>query len=229
MVVATTTVPTVSISPESLIIPTGGHVVFQGVTWEQFEAIAIAFGDTSGYRLAYSDNKLEIMVPLPEHEYLNRYIGTIVQEISDVLELDYEAYGSTTWRQKLKKVGVEADSCFYIQNESVVRGRTDLDTSLETDPPPDLVVEIDVTSKSIGRFPIYAQLGVPEIWRYDEGELKVYELVGENYQQRKTSLALPGIPVGELPRLIEKYRAKGRRSTRKAVREWAAQFRQSDR
>ncbi|MGD1851284.1 MAG: Uma2 family endonuclease [Cyanophyceae cyanobacterium] len=227
MVVAAATVPTVSISPESLMIPGGGHVVFQGVTWEQFEAIALAFGDTSGYRLAYSNEKLEIMVPLPEHEYFKSSLGDIIKDIVEELDLDYECYGSTTWRQRLKKVGVEADDCFYIQNESAVRGRTDLDTSLETDPPPDLVLEIDVTSKSIGRFPIYAQLGVPEIWRYDEGELKVYELVGEGYQQRETSVAFPGVLVGELPGLIEKYRAEGRRSTRKGVREWAAQFRHS--
>ena len=114
----------------------------------------------------------------------------------------------------------------YIQNEKTVRGRTDIDTSLETDPPPDPVVEIDVTGKSLARLPIYAQLGVPEIWRYDEGELKVYELVeGERYQQRDTSLAFPGVPVGELPGLIEQHRSQGRRATRKAVREWAMQFR----
>ena len=226
MVVAT--IPTVSISPDRLMIPCGGHVVFQGVTWEQFEAIALTFGYTSGYRLAYDNEKLEIMVPLPEHEYFKSSLGDLVKDIADELDLDYECYGSTTWRQRLKKMGVEADDCFYIQNEATVRGRTDLDTTLETDPPPDLVLEIDLTSKSLARFPIYAQMGVPEIWRYDEGELKIYELVnGETYQQRETSVALPEIPAGELPGLIEQHRSQGQRALRRAVRQWAMQFRQA--
>ncbi|MEM6503173.1 MAG: Uma2 family endonuclease [Cyanobacteria bacterium P01_C01_bin.89] len=230
MVVASVTaIPTVAISPDSLIIPSGGHVVFQGVTWEQFEAIALAFGYTSGYRLAYDNEKLEIMVPLPEHEYFKSSLSDLVKDIADELDMDYACYGSTTWRQHLKKMGVEADDCFYIQNEATVRGRTDLDTSLKTDPPPDLVLEIDVTSKSLARFPIYAQLGVPEIWRYDEGKLEIYELVKEGiYQQRETSLALPKIPAHELPDLIEQHRSQGQRAIRKTVRQWAAQFRPSE-
>ena len=113
MAVAVANLPTIDL--KDLIIPSGSHVILQGISWEQFEAIALAFGYTSGYRLTYNSGKLEIMVPLPEHEYMNRYLETVVQEISDGLDLDFEAYGSTTWRQKLKEVGVEADSCFYIR------------------------------------------------------------------------------------------------------------------
>ena len=225
MTIATTTSPMISL--QDLIIPRGNHVILQGISWEQFEAIALGNGNQSGLRMTYNNNKLEIMVPLPEHEIVKRALEVAVQEIGDGLDVEFSDLGSTTLWKALKKVGVEPDSCFYVQNEMLVRGRTDIDPSLETDPPPDLVLEIDVTSKSLARFPIYAQLGVPEIWRYDEGELKVYELgEGEVYQQRETSVAFPGVPVGELPGLIEQYRSQGRRATRKAVREWASQFRQ---
>ena len=225
MAVAVANLPTIAL--QDLIIPSGSHVILQGISWEQFEAIALAFGDTSGRRLTYNNQALEIMVPLPEHEIFKRALEVAVQEIGDGLDVEFADLGSTTLWQELRKVGVEPDSCFYVQNEAIVRGRTDIDSSLQTDPPPDLVLEIDVTSKSLARFPIYAQLGVPEIWRYDDGDLNIYELVeGERYQQRDTSLAFPGVPVGELPGLIEQHRGQGRRATRKAVREWAMQFRQ---
>ena len=192
---------------------------------EQFEAIALAFGDGAGQRLAYNTGKLEIMTPLPEHEFLIDALADAVKDIGDEFDLNYVSYRSTTWRKQLKQVGVEPDDCFYIQNEPVIRGRSDI--SLDKDPPPDLVLEIDLTSKSLNRFPIYARLGVPEIWRYDEGSLAVYEL-GDNqtYQKRETSVALPGVPVGDLLRLIEQSRPQGKRATRKAIREWAMQFRQ---
>ena len=119
---------------------------------------------------------------MPEHKFLAEALSDAVKDIGEELDIDYACYRSTTWRKQLKKVGVEPDDYFYIQNEATVRGRTDFDASLEADPPPDLVLEIEVTSKSLARFPIYAQLRVPEILPCDEGELKVYELVeGEVY------------------------------------------------
>ena len=85
---------------------------------------------------------------------------------------------------------------------------------------PDLALEIDVTSKSLGRFPIYARLGVPEIWCYDSGELKIYQ-EGQEYIEVETSSIFPRIPIQEIPELIEQNRYAGRRSLRQAVREWA--------
>ena len=115
--------------------------------------------------------------------------------------------------------GVEPDNCFYFQNEAAVRGRLDLDLS-RGDPPPDLALEIDLTSKSLDRFPIYARLGIPEIWCYDQGALKIYCLKDDAYIPTETSLALPDLPIKELPQIIETHRTKGRRAIRQAVRQW---------
>jgi Uma2 family endonuclease len=166
------------------------------------------------------------MTPLPEHEYFKEVIGTSVQDIAEELELDYESYGSTTWRKRLKMAGVEPDNCFYFQHEAEVRGRLDLDIS-KGDPPPDLALEIDLTSKSLDRFPIYARLEVPELWCYDEGVLKIYHLQKGDYVEAEASLALPQLPVQELPQLIETHRVRGRRAIRKAVRAWARGYRQA--
>ena len=112
-------------------------------------------------------------------------------------------------------------SDLYFQNESLVRGRLDLD--LQKDPPPDLALEIDVTNKYLNRFSIYARLGVPEIWCYDAGELKIYLLQNGEYLESERSLVFPSLEIRDLPKLIEQNRTNGRRAIRKAVRQWVHQ------
>lgn len=196
------------------------RVVLHGISWEQFERLLEDLGDHRAARIAYDNGTLEIMTPLPEHEHFKEVIGDAVKDIADELEMDYESYGSTTWRKRIKMAGVEPDNCFYFQHEAAVRGRLDLDLS-RGDPPPDLALEIDMTSKSLDRFPIYARLEVPELWCYEKGELKIYHLQAGEYVAATMSLALPLLPIRELPQLIETHRAAGRRAIRRAVREWA--------
>jgi Uma2 family endonuclease len=199
------------------------RVVLHNITWEQYEKFLDDLGDRPLARIAYDNGTLEIMTPLPEHEFFKEAISIAVQDAAEELEIDYESYGSTTWRKQIKLAGAEPDNCFYFQNEAIVRGRTDLDLS-GGDPPPDLVLEIDMTSKSLDRFPIYARLGVPEIWSYDSGVLAIYHLQEGKYLRTQVSLALPQLPIQELPQLIEAHRKAGRRSLRRAVREWAKQW-----
>jgi Uma2 family endonuclease len=196
------------------------RVVLHNISWEQFEKLLEDLGDRRAARIAYDNGTLEIMTPLPEHEYFKEVIGDAVKDIAEEMQVDYESYGSTTWRKRIKMVGVEPDNCFYFQNEAVVRGRLDVDLK-QGDPPPDLALEIDVTYKSLDRFPIYARLEVPELWCYDEGELKIYHLQNGEYVEAKSSLALPMLPIWELPDVIEAHRAEGRRALRRAIREWA--------
>ncbi|MEH2054562.1 Uma2 family endonuclease [Nostoc sp.] len=194
------------------------RVMLYDISWEQFENLLKDLGEHRAARLAYDRTTLEIMTPLPEHEHYKEVIGDLVKEIADVLDLDYESYGSTTWKRESRMAGVESDNCFYFQNEAAIRGRLDLD--LRQDPPPDLALEIDVTSKSLNRFPIYARLGVPELWCYDSGELKIYLLQNGEYDESEKSLVFPTLAIRDLPKLIEQNRANGRRAIRQAVREW---------
>lgn len=203
--------------------PRADRVVLYKISWQQFENLLANLGESRSARVAYDRGALEIMTPLPEHEYYKDTIGDAVKDIAEVLEEDYESLGSTTWKREIEKAGVEPDNCFYFQNEAKIRGKLQFD--LNQDPPPDLVLEIDITSKSLDRFPIYARLGVPEIWCYDSGELKIYQLDGENYLEVETSSIFPTLPIRELPSLIETHRSAGRRSLRQAVREWARESR----
>ena len=198
-------------------------VILQNVSWEQFEKLLEELGDRRTAQVAYDDGMLEIMTPSPEHEHFKEVIGDAVKDIADELDLDYESYGSTTWRERVKMAGVEPDNCFYFQHEPAVRGRLDVDIS-QGDPPPDLALEIDVTNKSLNRLPIYARLGVLELWCYDSGLLKIYHLQQGEYIEAETSLALPSLPIRELPQLIEANRATGRRAIRRAVRQWVQRW-----
>ena len=199
------------------------RVVLYNISWQQFENLLKDLGDHRAARIAYDRGTLEIMTPLPEHEYFKETISIAVQDIAETLELDYESYGSTTWRREVKQAGLEPDNCFYFQNESLVRGRLDFD--LNQDPPPDLALEIDITSKSLDRFPIYARLGIPELWCYDNGALKIYQLrvdqyLEARYVEAKRSLVFPLLEIQQLPHLIEAHRNVGRLALRRSVRQW---------
>ncbi|MEM1293429.1 MAG: Uma2 family endonuclease, partial [Cyanobacteria bacterium P01_H01_bin.162] len=141
-----------------------------------------------------------------------------LKDIAEVLEQDYESYGSATWRRQVEQAGLEADNCFYFQNEARIRGQLEFD--LNQDPPPDLALEIDITRKSLARFPIYARLGVPEIWCYDQGGLTLYELQQNQYVEVEQSRVFPALDIRGLPQLIEAHRDRGRLALRKAVRAW---------
>ena len=218
----------------STALSQANRVLLHNLSWQQFENLLLDLGDSRAARVAYEDGTLEIMTPLPEHEYYKEAISIVIQDIAETLEIDYECLGSTTWKQERYLAGVEPDNCFYFQNEAAIRGK--LDFNLEQDPPPDLALEIDLTNKSLDRFSIYARLGVPEIWYYDQrskqapsvqegvifdsGVLTIYQRQGETYQNVEISGIFPSLPIQDIPALLERYRGEGRRSLRRAIREW---------
>ena len=196
-------------------------IVLYNIAWQQFEKLLQNLGNSRSASISYDDGRLEIMTPLPEHEYLKERISDTIKEAAEMLDLDFECLGSTTWKQEVKKAGIEPDNCFYCQNEPLIRGKLVFD--LNHAPPPDLALEIDISSKSINRFPIYARLEVPEIWCYDSEELKIYHLEEDNYLQKETSSMFPKLNLREIPLLIQTYRQQGRKMFRKAVKEWLYQ------
>lgn len=126
----------------SLTIQKADRVVLQNISWQQFENLLKDLGHRAA-RLAYDQGTLEILTPLPKYEYYKEVISDIVKEIADVLDLDYESLGSTTWKRESRLAGVEPDNCFYFQNEALIRVKLEFD--LTQDPPPDLALEIDLT------------------------------------------------------------------------------------
>jgi Uma2 family endonuclease len=196
--------------------PVSNHVILKGVSWSTYKALMTEVGDDRAWRIAYNQGVLEIRMPLEEHEEPKRLIESFIEVSVDELEIELRSLGSLTLEREELSRGVEPDSCFYIQNESVVRGKN---INLPEVPPPDLVVESDYTSSSLDKFSLYASLGVPELWRYTRQILQVYRLVEGNYQLSEQSLAFPFLPIAEIPGFIAQSKTIGQRGAVRLFRD----------
>lgn len=192
------------------------RVVLKGVSWSTFKALLVDVGDDRAWRIAYDRGVLEIRMPLEEHEEPKRLIESFVEAIVDELEIELRSLGSLTLEREDLTRAVEPDSCFYIQNESLVRGRN---INFPNDPPPDLAIESDYTNSSVNKDGLYAALGVPELWRYRRQSLQVYQLIEGKYEMCDRSLAFPFLPVAEIPGLIEQSRTIGQRAAVRLFRQ----------
>lgn len=165
------------------------RLILQGVSWDFYEQLLNEFKSSNALHFAYDSGTLEVEVPLYKHEHPTEVLRDLVTNICIEKEIDLINAGKTTFRKKAKAKGVEPDSCFYIQNVLKIRGLEDLD--LSKNPPPDLVIEVDITSPSLDKLPIYASLGVLEVWLYKSKKVEFLKLVGGNYQKVRNSIALP--------------------------------------
>ena len=199
--------------------PSTARVIVRDVSWQTYERFLKDLRSRSSPRLAYDQGVLEIMSPHLEHDRTNRVLASIVEIVLDELELDFEPAGSTTFKREALKRGFEPDSSFYIQNAERVRGKKKLNP--EIDPPPDLLIEIDLTNDSLDKFPLYAALRVPEVWRYEE-TLEIWILDQGRYVQRRTSVAIPILNDKLISGLMESSLTMKRpawsRQTRKQIR-----------
>jgi Uma2 family endonuclease len=171
------------------------HLVLDGVSWELYEHLLKEVGSRP-LRLTYDNGELEIMSPLPQHELAKIALGDFVKAMIEELDLPRAGFGSTTFRRRLKKKGLEPDDCFYIQSYSRIVGKKRI--TIPRDPPPDLAIEIDITHRSIPRLPIYAALGVPEVWRYDGRKLQCLVLDKQEYRASEFSRVFPKLRVSHL-------------------------------
>jgi Uma2 family endonuclease len=196
------------------------RVILSNVSWQTFEQLLTELGDKRATRLAYNEGLLEIMTPLGPHENSNRFIESLIGAIADELNLNLKRFGSLTLKRSKKLKGAEPDSCYYIQNEPLVRNKQEID--LNNDPPPDLVLEIDITSGSMDKQPIYAAIGVPELWRYNGNKLEVFVLDQSNqaYQKVNQSPTFPWMPLDIIPRFIRQSLVDGETATLRAFRVW---------
>ena len=179
------------------------HIVLHDIPWRVYKTLLSAVGDRP-VRITYYRGSIEIMSPLPRHEKWKTRIGRMIELLSLELRLPVEALGSTTFRRRAKKAGLEPDECYYVQNAAAVKGKDRI--NLKLDPPPDLAVEVDITRRSLKRQPVYAALGVPELWRWDGKRLTVLVLVDGRYEPREQSLAFPFLPMDRFQQFLQRIR-----------------------
>ena len=207
----------VTLQLRQIRIPPGQRVEFQDVSWREFEAILEELGDRRGTRIAYSKGTLEIVAPLPGHEVSKELIGDMVKILLDAFEIDNECFGSTTFKREEMKHGIEPDNCFYTHNYAQMIGKERIDLSV--DPPPDLAIEVDLTSKT--QLSAYEALGVTELWRYENRQLRIDLLQAEQYIEADSSPTFPGLPIIEvISDYVERSRVIGRSRALREFRQW---------
>lgn len=131
---------------QQILVPPGQQLTMTYVSWLMYEQVLEEYGEERGSRINYSQGVLEIMVPLPEHEDDKTIIADLIKILLEEFDREFRSLGSTTFKSENMKQGIEADECFYIENEAAIRGKKHLD--LKIDPPPDLALEIDITSRT---------------------------------------------------------------------------------
>lgn len=183
----------------NLQLSPGSRVTIDNVSWDDYEFLLLEMGDRSSDRMIYSCGTLEIMSPLPEHEIPCDLTSDVVKLLLRLRKIPYQPFGSTTFKQ-IGIAGVEPDACFYIQNYQQMIGKRRLTIG---DPPPDLALETDVTSKTT--LEAYQAIGVPELWVYDAGTLKIYILQNDRYIEVSRSPIFPDLDLRVLlPRAIDR-------------------------
>ena len=205
-----------------LEIPVGSQLLIRDVDWETFDKWLDETMDTRRVpRISYSQGWVEFMVPGVEHEDDRGIIGDLVKILLEEIDIEFRAVASTTLRSSKAKKAVEPDECFYIQHEKSIRGKKAI--HLDFDPPPDLAIEIDITSRT--HFDTYEKLGVPELWRFNGQELTILVLENGSYQESETSRQFPQLPIKQIiPQYLEKSKQDGRNKTMKAFRQWLAEY-----
>lgn len=192
------TIPVIKPLSQMRLSP-GSVVTIPNVSWQEFESILQELGETRSARISYSQETLQIMVPLPEHEIPKDLISDLVKILLKVMGKKYQPFGSTTFKKE-GHAGIEPDACFYIQNYQRMIGCRRLQPD---SPPPDLAIETDVTSKTT--LDAYEAIAVPELWIYDSGRLKIYLLKEGSYQASNNSEIFPEIPITEMiPTVVER-------------------------
>ena len=207
--------------------PAEQRMLLRNVSWETYERLIAEREERRKPRFFYDRGVLELMSPSGEHDGISRLVAIIVEFAAEEADFDLFNAGSTTFKREDLERGFEPDECFYFSENArlireIIRGKGDVELDAG-DPPPDLVVEVDITNSSLNKLPIYAGLVIPEVWRHDGERLRVLCLTGEGeYAESTESGFLPAATGETLTRLISEGLKLDRRTWRKKVRDSVA-------
>jgi Uma2 family endonuclease len=198
------------------------HIVLDDVSWDFYERLLKEVGDRP-IRITYDSGSVEIMAPLSIHERWKWLVGQLIEMMCFERGIRIAAGGSTTFKRRAKKKGLEPDECYYVQQVNAVLTVSDLRSS--KDPSPDLAIEIDITRRSIDREPIYAALGVPELWRFDGNRLHVLHLGKTGrYSERKSSQAFPFLPMDRFNLFLQRFESEDPHLVLSEFRDWVVRL-----
>jgi Uma2 family endonuclease len=176
------------------------RVVIRGLSWDAYLQILNALPQSRSSRLIYDNGVLEITMPLEDHEFAGRLIECFIRTLIELMGMQMKTMGSTTMNYPNFKKGAEPDNAYYIQNQPLVKGRN---VDFTQDPPPDLIVEVDITHTDIEKNQFYATIGVPEFWRFNGKVWRIYQLQNGDYTEVEFSPTFPQVPKERLYTFLE--------------------------
>ena len=197
------------------------RTLLTNISWQTFKTMLAEMGSQRNNRLAYELGTVEIMTPLMPHENSNRLIEVFIGVMCEESGFEIKRTGSLTLTRDDLERGGEPDSSYYIQNESLVRDRGNIDLTI--DPPPDLVLEVEYSRSAIDKLALYASIRIPELWRFNGSVLRVYTLTDGQYTEVESSPTFAPIPVKEIPRFLQQAKTKGENATTRDFRTWVRQ------
>jgi Uma2 family endonuclease len=163
--------------PAGEYVPTADHrVVMYGLSWADFESFLALRGE-KGPRVTYLEGALELMSPSRDHEVIKSRLAAVVQAYLDQLGVTYEGVGAWLLKHAPQEAGLEPDDSYILGDLEKQR--------------PDLALEVVWTSGGIGKLEVYRRLGIGEVWIWKNDEITFHVLVGDDYQERTTSVCVP--------------------------------------
>ncbi|HKY30100.1 MAG TPA: Uma2 family endonuclease [Pyrinomonadaceae bacterium] len=211
---------TVSDSTSVTEILTDG-ILLHNISWSTYESLLRDHPDAAMPRFTYDRGELLINRNSALHEQLKCTFELVVALLTEVFEIECTSYGSTTFKRKDLQRGFEPDCCFYSKHESRMRGRKRI--NLPKDPPPELVIDINISSPSIRKLPVFAAFGIPEAWQFAGDELHIFVLHDQEYTESKNSLVLPQVTGEAISKFILESLEIGRLEWVKKLQAWARQ------
>ena len=184
-----------------ILAPVENRIVLDDIEWGTFVELS---NQRRGNvpRMTFDRGLLELMCPLRQHEQIGRFIGRLFEIYTEVFDIEIGSVKSTTFKRKDLKRAFEADESYYVKHAEQMRSKEEIDLAI--DPPPDLVIEVEITSSAIRKLELFAAMGVPEVWRHDGEQLQMFSLENGGYKPVPSSPALPGLTVAAINSLLEK-------------------------
>ncbi len=185
----------------STILSAETRTVLENVRWDTFVELAEQ-RQGSVPRMTFDEGVLELMSPRRQHENLGRLVGRIIETYTEVRGIEIQSVASTTFKRRDLQKAFEADESYYIEHAELIRPKEEVDLTI--DPPPDLVIEVEITSSAIHKLKLFATMGVPEVWRHDGEKLEMFVLDGQEYRPCENSRSLPQLTATVINGILER-------------------------
>jgi Uma2 family endonuclease len=202
------------------------HIVLSNIDWDTYILFSDRIGERN-IRCNYNGVDLELMTISPEHERAKSLLGRLLEALTEEMDIDVAGFGSMTCRRQDLAHGFEPDECYWIAHEPQVRSSDHID--LTRDPPPDLMLEVEISRSFVDRLALAARLGVAEVWRWDGEMLRVMLLRPDGrYSESEQSRALPFLPVAEFARFLHRNTAQSDTKWLQSFRAWVREQKAHD-